>query len=505
MAIEFNRNMKIIAGVVLLAAVGGAGAWFYLDDIMSMFAEPPKKVATAKPATSAAKSADAAKGDTKADAGKPADATKVAEAPKAGAPEKAAEPAKSAQAPTAAADAKAAPAKPIPTNPDRLIAEVIETSGVKTQIMNFGQEVGRNASAANQPGEQKAGNSDEKALYDATARIFDPEAMTAEVAATLKSSFDADRMTRFLEILRQPIPMKMAALEKQRRTPEETAKLLEDIRSNPPSPQRQKLVAALDDITQSSETGVQLATLTAREMMEAMFAEMQKAGKKVPKEARQFGGSRIVAAQGSMRSGFRAMFYLTYRDASDDELAEYVKQLDTDVGRWGLQQLAGAQRAAVESRVRPFAKEVAQIAVRSALAKGKAAPVAVAAQEEKPADKPAEAAAAPAEAPAYKRAANTRELYSRYNDLITAAVMQDRAAVKELLEDGKYPDVRQKDGFTPLMIAASNGDVETASLLLGKGADPNLRAAGGKSALSLARQRGAAAMVQLLQSKGAKE
>jgi hypothetical protein len=372
--------------------------------------------------------------------------------------------------------------------------------------MNFGQEVGRNANAANRSEKQKISDSDEKALYDATARIFDPEAMTAEIAASLKASFDPDRMTRFLEILRQPIPMKMAALEKQRRSAEETAKLLEDIRANPPSSQRQKLVAALDDITQSSETGVQLATLTARETMEAMFAEMQKAGKQVPKQARQFVGSRIVAAQGSMRSGFRTMFYLTYRDASDDELAEYVKHLDTDVGRWGLQLLAGAQRAAVESRVRPFAKEVAQIAVRSALAKGKAAPMTVAAGEEKPAEKPAaEAPAAPAEAPTYKRAANTRELYSRYNDLITAAVMRDRAAVKELLADGKYPDVRQKDGITPLMIAASNGDVETASMLLGNGADPNLRAAGGKSALSFARARGAGAMVQLLQSKGARD
>ena len=116
---------------------------------------------------------------------------------------------------------------------------------------------------------------------------------------------------------------------------------------------------------------------------------------------------------------------------------------------------------------------------------------------------PAPAAAAP-EQPSYKRAPNTPEVYTRYNDLITAAVMRDKAAVKELLDDGKYPDVRQKDGVTPLMIAAANGDVDTASLLLGKGADPNLRA-GGKSALSLAKEKNAASMVQLLQSKGAKD
>jgi ankyrin repeat protein len=143
---------------------------------------------------------------------------------------------------------------------------------------------------------------------------------------------------------------------------------------------------------------------------------------------------------------------------------------------------------------------------KAKMAEESAPPLAKGAGEEAAASdagKPGPVAAA--EPPAYKRAANTQVLYSHYNDLITAAVMQDRAAVKELLADGKYPDVRQKDGVTPLMIAAANGDVETASMLLGKGADPNLRAAGGKSALSLARQKGATAMVQLLQSKGARD
>ena len=85
--------------------------------------------------------------------------------------------------------------------------------------------------------------------------------------------------------------------------------------------------------------------------------------------------------------------------------------------------------------------------------------------------------------------------------------MRDRAAVKELLDDRKYPDVRQKDGTTPLMIAVANGDADIAAMLLARGADPNLRAVGGTNALSLARARGAAGaeVVQLLQRHGAKD
>jgi len=481
MAIELSNRTKIMAGVVVLVLAGaGAGWFFFLQD-----EAPPRAAAPAKGVTSVTKpAADTAKGT-------PESAKSAPEAPKA----------------AVAAPASKASEKPMPTNPDRLIAEIIEISGAKEQIQIFAREVGRNANQASQVGEQKTSDADAKAVYEIAERVFEPAKITTEVAASLKAAYDADRMTRLLEILRQPIALKMAAQETRQTSPEKIAQLLEDIRKNPPSAARQKLVQTMDDITQSSETGVQLATLTAREMVDATFTALQKAGKQIPKQARQVMGSRIVASQGSMRSGFRTMFFITYRDASDEEIAEYVKLLDTDTGRWGLQLLAGAQRSAVESRVRDFAKEVAQVAVRQVLAKGPSSQAVAKIEEEKPAEKPPAAAVAePVQAPSYRRADNIREIYSRYNDVISATVMRDRAAVKELLDDGKNPNARQSDGFTPLMIAASNGDTEIAAMLLAKGADPNPRA-GGKSALSIAKSRAGAGagVVQLLERSGAKD
>lgn len=483
MALEFDRRAKILVGVVVLAAAG-AGAWFFfLDEFLNP--PPPAKVAAKAPA-------------------KPAAAAKAAPAaakPAAAAPKPAAEAAKPA--------AKPAAAKPIPTDPDRLVAEIIETSSLKAQIQSFGREVGRSATAASQSGQGQVSAEEMRTVHEIAARLFEADKMTAEIASSLKTAYDFDRMGRFLEILRQPVALKMAAQEARSTTPEETARLLEDIRKNPPSAARQKLVQTVDELTQTSEHGVQIATLTAREMVDALFTGMQKAGKTVPKQARQLAGTQIVAAQGAMRSGFRTRMYVTYRDVSDEELTEYVKLLDTDTGRWGLEQLSAATRFATESRARSFAREMAQLALQKVMtAKAPAVQPAVAMAEEKPAEKLATAApaAAPAAEPVgYKRAANTRELYTRYNDLITATVMRDGAAVKELLEDGKYPNVRQRDGMTPLMIAAANGDSEVANMLLAKGADPNLRATGATTALSLARERGKADMVRLLQSRGAKD
>lgn len=161
MAIELNTRTKILAGVVVLAAAGAATWYFYGDEF---FKEPPPaaKVAAKAPAKPAA------------DAAKP-----TAEAPK-------------------PAAAKPVAAKPIPTNPDKLVAEIIEISGVKAQIQIFGREVGRNASEASQSGRQKMSDADVKAIYEISGRIFEPEKITAEVAAALKAAYDASRMTRFL-------------------------------------------------------------------------------------------------------------------------------------------------------------------------------------------------------------------------------------------------------------------------------------------------------------------
>jgi hypothetical protein len=334
--------------------------------------------------------------------------------------------------------------------------------------------------------------------------------MTAELTANLKSSLDAERMARFLEILRNPIALKMAALEGRQVKPEEMKQQVEDMRKNPPAAARVKLIQTYDEVSRTSELGSELISSLARVMIEAMLAEMQKAGKNVPKEARQMVGAQLNAMRDQSRNLIRNTLFVTYRNVSDEDLAAYVKLMDTDTGRWGTEQLVNAIRPVLVSRGGALGKEIAQLALSrraGAIAKASAPPPEPEPLPKAQVEPPAAAPVAEAAPVGYQRPANIRELYTRYNDLISATVMRDRAAVKELLDDRKHADVRQKDGTTPLMIAVANGDTDIAGMLLARGADPNLRAAGGTSALSLARARGAAGaeLVQLLQRSGAKD
>jgi Ankyrin repeats (many copies) len=490
MAFEMDNRSKIMAGVAVLA-LAGAGAWFFY---FQNDAPPPRAAA---PAKSAVKAANASKA---AEAAKPAadDAKPAAAAP--------------STAPAApAAAAKPVAAKPIPKDPGLLIAEVIETSGVKVQFQTFGRETMLKAYAGGRA--EGASAEDVKAVTEIVERVFEPGKMAAELAANLKSAgnFDAERMTRFLELLRQPISLKMTSQQMRSVTPEAMKEYTENFRKSPPPGARVKVVQAIDEVTHTSEVAADMTNAMARSMIDTLLDGLQKAGKQVPREARQSVGSRLNALRNEMRTQFRTILYVTFRDATDEELSEYLKLLDADTGHWGSELLTNAIRPVLVSRGSQLGREIGQLAVakqgadKQVVSKAPA-PAAAVKEDDKPADKPVAAAApAPVEQPGYRRPANIRELYTRYNDVISATVMQDRAAVKELLDDGKPPNDRQKDGLTPLMIAASNSNVDIAAMLLAKGANPNARAPGGKSALSIAKSRGAAGleMVQLLQRSGA--
>jgi hypothetical protein len=459
MAIELNKWTKILAGVAVAAAVG-IGAWyFFLEDFL---AEPPPKAPAAKSA--------------------PAEAPKQADAAKAAAPKPG--------------------GKPIPERPDRLIAEVLESSGIKSQFQPFALEVVLQADMGGEaPGAAAAGQ-----IRDAFARVYEPGQINEELTANLKQNLDIERMGRFLELLRQPIALKMNSQETRATPPEAVRESVENLRKNPMPPPRGKLIQTLDDTTRTSEVALEMSSAIAQGMVDTMLTELQKSAKTVPKEASQAVASKLNTMRDQARPQVRSVLFATYRNATDEELAEYAKLIDTDTGRWGNEVLANAIRPVLASRASALGVEAGKLAMSrrgGAAAKAPATTPAAMMEEQKSPETPAAAPAAP---PSYQRPANIREAYSRYNDVISATVMRDRAAVKELLDDGKNPNARQSDGLTPLMVAASNGDLEIATMLLAKGADPNLRS-GGRSALSIAKSRGSAgaATVQLLQQSGAKD
>jgi uncharacterized RDD family membrane protein YckC len=85
----------------------------------------------------------------------------------------------------------------------------------------------------------------------------------------------------------------------------------------------------------------------------------------------------------------------------------------------------------------------------------------------------------------------------KYNDLMTAVLARDVAAVNELLKLGKWVDKPDSRGRTPLMVATAQNDAPTVEALLRAGASP-------APAVRVAEERRNGEMVALLKRYGSR-
>ncbi|PBC33687.1 Ankyrin repeat domain-containing protein [Apis cerana cerana] len=89
-------------------------------------------------------------------------------------------------------------------------------------------------------------------------------------------------------------------------------------------------------------------------------------------------------------------------------------------------------------------------------------------------------------------------------ELHLAAARGDAKRLRVLLDSGRvHVDCKDKDGTTPLILAAAGGHIEAVTELLQQGADPNARRLTGTTALFFAAQGGYMDIASLLLEQGA--
>jgi len=144
----------------------------------------------------------------------------------------------------------------------------------------------------------------------------------------------------------------------------------------------------------------------------------------------------------------------------------------------------------VVGAAKPAMVEIPKTAPLERVAAVKPAPAPSPAPDEKP--RAAAPAAARVAAPPPVSEARPGTPGPKYNDLMTAVVLRDAAAVSELIAFGRWPDKPDSQGVTPLMAAARLGDATNAEALLKAGANPD-------AAMPIARERRDSAMTALLE------
>lgn len=85
-----------------------------------------------------------------------------------------------------------------------------------------------------------------------------------------------------------------------------------------------------------------------------------------------------------------------------------------------------------------------------------------------------------------------------FNILMAKSIMNDVANIQILLENGSDVNVKDSNGYTSLMYAASNGCYEACENLIDSGADKELKTVKGNSAIDFAEKNGHHKIVLML-------
>jgi len=459
-----NRRTLLLAGVGVLVLAAAGAAWYFLGQE----APPPQPVAHVQ-------------------APRPAP--------------------KPAPKPAATPAAPAAAQAPIPQTADAAVAEVMARSGLDGFAKSYRAGALQSVDASAQAG-GKLDAADAQAFRQAVERALAEDKINNLLAGELKRSYDPAQFARFIELLRKPVNEKMTQLEAQAPQPEAVKQYMEGLKAKPPSQERRDLIQRVDLASGVSEWAADMSVVSVRSVAEGAL----EASGKSSKEALAKIDREMAQLRRQMQAQVHGLLFYTYRDASDAELKQYAELLETETGRWGTTMIANALRNVIQATGRDLGGEIASAAAarRDAQQAKKKPETTVAeapkeaAAEPKPAAQAEQAAPKPQPAPSgYQRAPNLPVLYAHYNDLVSAVWMGDFQAALQLLNDGKDPNARDKDGNTALMIAAKRGDLDIARLLLLNGANVNAARSDGPSPLALAESAENYDMVRLLRSHGA--
>lgn len=98
---------------------------------------------------------------------------------------------------------------------------------------------------------------------------------------------------------------------------------------------------------------------------------------------------------------------------------------------------------------------------------------------------------------------NTRDITSGETALHIVTKRSDALWIRFLTQNGANPNIRDKDGNTPIQIAVIVGPIDSVEALIKAGADINSTNASGETPLMTAVHRRDVALVRLLLEKGA--
>ena len=252
--------------------------------------------------------------------------------------------------------------QPVVGERDALIDEALTLSGVRKQIEALPSQVRAGAEASPSPLPAKERATVAKIIADA----FRSGPILATVRTAFQKSYDPTQMGLLLAQLRTPLARKMSELEGATSEPDFAQKLRAfavQLKDAPPAQDRVARLVQLEAINGATDLVLELRATSIATALKALSPLMPPEKRTPPDRVDAL--ARDVAGQqrDATRQEMLLVYLYAYRDATDQELDEYIGIEGSEAGRWFHDIYRKARlealTAATETAVRQVAKSFA--------------------------------------------------------------------------------------------------------------------------------------------------
>ncbi len=248
------------------------------------------------------------------------------------------------------------------TDRDKLIAEVMEVTGLARQVVQVpdmieGMTMAQVAQAPLMIQQQ---------FQSAVRHAYQPKVMSTQCIAYLAARFDEQRFRNILAAWSTPLAKKFTEMEIAATSLEALQQMsvyAQELATQPLTTDRIALLKKFIEVTKTEKFSLDLSAETAYQVVKAFtkagISDMSGYG---PGELSEdtFKANYRIQMKSRLEQQTLLSMAFTYRSASDQELREYIAQYETDDGQWLSQLIVEALMEVMKQSASACAEELAR-------------------------------------------------------------------------------------------------------------------------------------------------
>lgn len=176
-----------------------------------------------------------------------------------------------------------------------------------------------------------------RVLRNAFEFTFTSEKLYNRLAASFAEQANEAQLARTLTWLQTPLSRKMTGLELAANTREAMAGLQKYsalIESQPPPQPRRALIERFDETVGATRLALEVQVAVLRALLEGANSLLPQERQSAPEQVDSLVTRMRAQFQEPLRQQVQVSLLYTYREVSDDELAEYLTYWETEDGHW---------------------------------------------------------------------------------------------------------------------------------------------------------------------------